>query len=341
MGIKKVVKDFLAGRCLKEYEEKLKTQKIEYADWEKERECSLLTEIELPIQEILYEELPFPGDFSLPAEGLCLFHSGGGRLAANALSLCSAFADKNPEAFLFYGDEDELQPEGAYANPYFKPDWSPHTYQSAFYIGSAFAAKASFVKQCLSKLSQKDLAFLQGDALAPEEIMGESFSVLAFEAMTAADRLFCLLAREAGDAAIGHLPEILFHRDQGTDLFQGRRHKDRNGVYITKNNQKSPLNKNEPQNPSSIALSIVIPSKDHPELLKTCVESLLPNGAEELPYEIIVIDNGSDAGNKAKYEEILRTLPLEKGLRHTAYVYKPMAFNFSKMCNMGAGQAQG
>ena len=101
-------------------------------------------------------------------------------------------------------------------------------------------------------------------------------------------------------------------------------------------------------------ISIVIPSKDNPEILKTLLHSMvrLTTGVN---YEVIVIDNGSGGENQIKIEQLLKDVhkaartadssaseakstTLVKGLR---YLYRPQEFNFSRICNMGAAEARG
>lgn len=80
-------------------------------------------------------------------------------------------------------------------------------------------------------------------------------------------------------------------------------------------------------------VSVVIPSKDHPDVLRRCLESFRKK-TEYRYYEWIVVDNGSNEENRARME----------GLRQKygfTYLYEKMDFNFSKMCNMGAAVARG
>ena len=106
-------------------------------------------------------------------------------------------------------------------------------------------------------------------------------------------------------------------------------------------------------------LSIVIPTRDHPEVLERCLRSCLlgaepPVGTEvldrtgiapvgkPLPFEIILVDNGSTAENREGTERMLREMEEGELAGHSIqYLYRPMEFNFSKMCNLGAAQAQG
>ena len=80
-------------------------------------------------------------------------------------------------------------------------------------------------------------------------------------------------------------------------------------------------------------VSIVIPSKDNYKVLKRCIESIftVPAGVD---FEVIVVDNGSSDKNRAKIEPLLE----QHGCK---YVYEPLKFNFSRMCNIGASNASG
>lgn len=83
----------------------------------------------------------------------------------------------------------------------------------------------------------------------------------------------------------------------------------------------------------SKTVSVIIPSKDHPELLEGCLSSFRERTAYK-DYEFIVVDNGSSPENRAKVE----ALQEEYGFN---YIYEPMEFNFSAMCNLGAKNAKG
>lgn len=80
-------------------------------------------------------------------------------------------------------------------------------------------------------------------------------------------------------------------------------------------------------------VSVIIPSKDNPELLESCLFSFQERTAYK-NYEWIVVDNGSSSENRSRIE-VLRE---KYGF---IYIYEPMEFNFSAMCNIGAEKAQG
>ncbi len=87
-------------------------------------------------------------------------------------------------------------------------------------------------------------------------------------------------------------------------------------------------------------VSVIIPSKDHPELVKKCVQSLIDT--TECPLEVIVVDNGSVKEHRVHVEAMCTFMAEStKGRVKMQYLYEPMEFNFSKMCNIGAAKASG
>ena len=87
-------------------------------------------------------------------------------------------------------------------------------------------------------------------------------------------------------------------------------------------------------------VSIVIPSKDNYEILKMCLTSVLEK-TEYRNFEIVLVDNGSNDGNKAKITALLEELNSKHGRDCIRYIYEKMEFNFSRMCNIGANAAKG
>lgn len=49
-----------------------------------------------------------------------------------------------------------------------------------------------------------------------------------------------------------------------------------------------------------LKVSVIIPSKDNPEVLEKCLRSLTRRSEGRLPVEILLVDNGSSAENKQK-----------------------------------------
>ncbi len=79
---------------------------------------------------------------------------------------------------------------------------------------------------------------------------------------------------------------------------------------------------------------MIIPSKDNAVVLKKCLDTLKKTAAD-ISYEVFLVDNGSGEAVKKKIEEMTADVP------DILYMYEPMEFNFSKMCNLGAERAKG
>lgn len=80
-------------------------------------------------------------------------------------------------------------------------------------------------------------------------------------------------------------------------------------------------------------VSIIIPSKDNEDVLKQCIRSIYAHTSYK-NFEIIVVDNGSTARVRIGLENFKQECPF-------TYLYIPMEFNFSHMCNVGVREAKG
>lgn len=80
-------------------------------------------------------------------------------------------------------------------------------------------------------------------------------------------------------------------------------------------------------------VSIVIPFRDRPELLKNCLRSLRAGTYRN--FEVVLVDNGSTNPGTLRFLKRLKP--------HSRYrlVDCPGPFNFSRLCNAGASQASG
>jgi GT2 family glycosyltransferase len=97
--------------------------------------------------------------------------------------------------------------------------------------------------------------------------------------------------------------------------------------------QESHHTRNPKANPQTGKVSIVIPTRDKPELLEKCVKSAM----ELTKYpeiEILIVNNQSvEPATLALFESFKA-----KGVKVLNY---PKSFNFSAMCNLAASQATG
>lgn len=291
MNPKKSVRKLLSELLDYQYKKRLKSYRLDYAFWIKNQQPSIHLCRDTPCQIIL---LSF----------------GSGSWAEDALDRMQDFFAQNPLVQLAYGDEDVKGLGGVCGNPWLKPCWSPDTYLSRDYLGSAVAVRRELYEQ-LTEKERRDEALCH-------------------------DRLTTLAGGfEKGCAAIAHVDGVFFHR---TTLWplpgEGRP-----GLNAEPFREDS--NNCQPEMP---LVSVIIPSKDNFPVLKRCLETLCQTACG-MDYEIILVDNGSREQTQEMVRDELRRLKEDpshgKYLKNTSYQYVPMPFNFSKMCNVGAGNAQG
>lgn len=305
--IKEAVQNKLNSICYEKYRQEVERQKDSYRQWylkkenwkkkayRKSEKCALVL-----FQDCKKGCLPS----SLPEAEILLFADGRGVLEEKAPEAVGDFFDRNPHVVLAYGDEDCMDSEGKRHSPWFKPCWSPDTLASFQYFGHVFAIK----RELLETLSPEAwAACMAGD-------FEENIYKLLLTLTEIITKKRFIKANDA-QKEIESMGMVLLHMTQKTQDTES----------------KSP-EKVLWQSDSHI--SIIIPSKDNPEVLRTCLTSLREKTAGEIAYEIIVVDNGSSEINKKTLEEMAETLSFQ-------YLYMPMPFNFSTMCNLGAKKAAG
>ncbi len=223
-----------------------------------------------------------------------------------------------PEFDIVYSDEDRITGLfGIRHSPWFKPEWAPETFMSKAYIGNLSIFRTRIAR----------------------ELGG-------FRPNLGKDAYFDFVLRfveKSSNSKVGHIPEVLYHRtDIKKERFISRQpgSKERQTALqslgiVTQ--QKYVRESSGYINVYAVAgeplVSVIIPSKDNPEMLFKCIDSLITcTGYKK--YEIIVVDNGSEQDNKTKISEYLSNI-------NAKYIYEKSSFNFSRMCNKGASKSEG
>lgn len=233
-----------------------------------------------------------------------------------------------------YSDEDTVSKNGKKRfAPFFKPDWSPDLFWCMRYTGQLAVYRSDLVKQAVEGMQDKEVS------------LWEAWQY---------EFLFRFLEL-TNHRRIGHISKVLYHkRDAGqtggrmeeeeqiSGLWEGQKYISRVKEEALKRRGLKGALEAVPdmkqyrvvyECPRQPLVSIIIPSKDHVEMLKQCLSSIR-NQTHYKHYEIIVVDNGSTAKNR----EILNTYADLYGIH---YHYEKLEFNFSHMCNLGAGKAKG
>lgn len=309
-----------------------------------------------------------PGYDLLKEQGIWLILQRDGYMDPMAFSWIADYFREHPETLLLYGDEDTLDETGEHrCGPYFKPDWSPDTWLSSFYMGSVIALRRELIQKLpVGGDSQgADSGERDSREMWPQVCEG----VLRFDRPARVRILVHQLLELAGGftrgcRAIAHLRGMLFHMSYDAaragvqreyrqeDGFGGsvRMPQKITSVMMDAAPEIIDPNKEGASEEELITISVIIPSKDNPQVLEQCLASLQKcreniqgTGAaaeameseditKRCRLEIIVVDNGSSPVNKQEIGKITH------GMK---YIYDPMPFNFSKMCNRGAQEATG
>ena len=296
------IKEFIKGICVKQldraYEKQLAAKKMDYHTYVCQKEG----------QEPCFE-VPVGEDFVV----LC---QKNGRLREGALPLLATAFDFLQQAMVLYGDEDLLGEDGRRCNPWYKPAWSPDTYLSQFYLGSVIAVRKSVWNQATEKQPLWQEKEKQGLHIK-EDRNGCTITCISFEGCEEIQAIVLQIlegvgAFEKNAYTVCRCGEILFHVAKEA-VWEN---------YLSTSSRRACE-----KSPEGL-VSVIIPSKDNPEVLRTCLESL----KELQDIEIIVVDNGSSPKNRVEIEKMIDT---------GKYLYQPMPFNFSEMCNLGAREAAG
>ncbi|HEX8680567.1 MAG TPA: glycosyltransferase family 2 protein, partial [Chthoniobacterales bacterium] len=215
--------------------------------------------------------------------------------------------------------EDKLDAGGCRCDPHFKPAWNPDLLLSQNYVAHLSVYRADLVRRIggfrrgFEGAEDYDLALRATEEIAPAQIL--------------------------------HIPHVLYHSRRGDEsptlehdaLEAARRavdeHLHRIGSAasvetITGSYRRVRYALPEP----APTVSIIIATRDHVDLLRACIESILARTAYP-NFELIIVDNESTDRVALDYLTILAKKPRVRILR------EPGAFNFSRLNNIGVAQA--
>lgn len=221
----------------------------------------------------------------------------GVALAPEALVLAEAHLRRHPETTTLYFDEDEVESDGTHVSPLLKPDFDPVLQLTSGYIGANCVHSTPLLRRV---------------------------SAAASEGRTTR----CVLEREA---KVHHLAHVLVHRSRAACP----QNEPPNGPDHDSDPRLGVLLGGEPEHAGATPpVSIIIPTRDNPELIGQCVRSLRDKTAYP-DFDIILVDNGS---TDRKVLDLYERWQAEGEVR---VVWADMPFNYSRLNNIGAGQARG
>lgn len=245
-------------------------------------------------------------------------------LAPDALYEYAITVEQHPDTDLIYCDEDRFYKNHKHATPFFKPDYSPELLQAYNYITHFLCVS----KACVDKIGLMDSAF-----------------------NGAQDYDYTLRATECA-RRVSHVPRVLYHwrihegstsanpesksYAKNAGLQAVKAHCERMGFKASVECTDMPFAYRVVHDPRDWGcVDIVIPTKDHSNLLCACVESILELSTYQ-NYRIIIVENGSvETETFACYER------LQTADDRVRIVEWAGEFNYSKIVNFGADQGDG
>lgn len=311
--VKQKIRDYLTAKYDARYLEELECQVMSYDTWINQQEDALKE-----------DEIDIIWDLRKEEQTFVILAEDEKRVSKTAIEKIASVFEKYPQVEVVYTDEDEWNHnESVRMNPWFKPDYSPDTLLSYFYFGNLVAVRKEILLKAAKTVFQSQEKFLN---------FGKQKTVYSYLEIVSAPgepqnykkRLYQLILEVCSRLKreqIYHLRKVLYSSHNISYWGFEEEYKNLRDSY-KKSREREVVE----------GVSIVIPSKDNPKILERCLKSVI-HWTKDISYELIVVDNGSTQENK----EAIRNMQKQYNF---SYFYEAMEFNFSKMCNIGAGQAK-
>ncbi len=258
------------------------------------------------------------GALALAQGEFVLFLDPRDELAPEALYEVALAVEARPDVDLVYSDADRIDEAGQRAEPFFKPDWSPDLLLSMNYV---------------SRLAVYRRSLLQ-EVMGPRCDVSQDYDLVL---------RFTERARQ-----VLHVAKVLYHsrRVEGPGAVVSRSGEDaaeadrralqdalaRRGVDAKVERTRLPVYRVRYALKGAPLVSIIMPTKDKPAVLRACVESVEARSTWA-SRELLIVDNGTTAREGVRY---LRELE-----RRHRVLRDPRPFNWSALNNAAVRDARG
>lgn len=240
-------------------------------------------------------------------------------LASDCFAVLASALNNDAETDVAYADEDRIDQEGERSSPILKPAWSPDLLLSADYLGRSVAYRRSLVQEVggfragFGVAAEHDLA-LRATEHARRIVHVPSIAYHRRSDGAPRDRFF------AGPGSARAVADALKRRGEPSAIIE-------EGPIRGARNVRHPVTR-------SPLVSIIIPFRDEPGLLASCVASIRANPGYGR-FEIVLVDNDSELPETfALIDRLLE----QSGIR---LIGAPGPFNWSAINNQAVRECSG
>jgi GT2 family glycosyltransferase len=248
-------------------------------------------------------------------------------LGTDALVHLARAINDNADVGLIYSDEDKLDADGNRFDPHFKPDWNPDLLLAQNYISHLCAIRTDYVRKV-------------GGFRAGYEGSQDHDLVLRVTALLSFDQIV-------------HIPHVLYHwraREGSTALNSNQKdYTMAAGLDAVRSHMHhvDPMAKVEkgrcpntyrviwPVIDPAPLVSLLIPTRDHIEVLQPCVDKILEITDYD-NFELVILDNDSQCPQTLNY-----FCDVQERDARVRVLRWDFPFNYSAINNFGARHAKG
>lgn len=247
-------------------------------------------------------------------------------LRPHSLFMVANAINNNKELEIIYSDEDKIDEQGNRFDPYFKTDWNKDLFYGQNMISHLGVYKLSLVRKIngfrigFEGSQDYDLALRCIEQIKDDQIYHIPHVLYHWRAVSGSTALEVSNKDYAYKAGVKALTEHLCRTKA-------------NAVAIENVNNSFRVKWNLPLIHPKV--SIIIPTKDKVDVLRTCINSILKK-TNYSNFEILIIDNQSDEPGTFEFYNSLKT----KQANVQVFTYQH-EFNFSAMVNYGVNHSTG
>ena len=247
-------------------------------------------------------------------------------LAPHALFMVAAAIAQNPDARMFYSDEDKIDIHGVRSDPYFKSDWNERLFFEQNMVCHLGVYDADLVREIggfragFEGSQDHDLVLRFVEHIKPDQIIHIPHVLYHWRILPGSTALGAGEKSYALDAGIKALEKTLARRG-----IHGK-------IDATESRDYYRLKLSVPD-PAPL-VSIIIPTRDGLDVLEPCIRSVLetttyPN------YEILIVDNQSEKQETLEYFKTLESIP------NVSVLLYDDEFNYSAINNFAVRKSSG